>query len=256
MILPADSIGSGPTLVLLHAGVADRVMWSAHLRPLAEAGHRVLAFDLPGFGEAELPDGEQAAWLDVAETIDAFGVERATLVGCSFGSAVAQRVAAVSPERVEGLVLFSASDPREEPSAQLEALWEAEDAALEGGDVDAAVALNLEAWTLPGAEPSLREQLAESQRRHLRRVLAAGGGSHAPDPLEEDPARVAALRSPTLLAAGQHDMVDFRSATESLGLAMPDARAVSIRGAGHLAPLEAPEESRRLVLEFAAARNR
>ncbi len=51
-LLPHDELGSGPALVLLHAGIADRRMWSEHLAPLAEAGYRAIAIDLPGFGEA------------------------------------------------------------------------------------------------------------------------------------------------------------------------------------------------------------
>ncbi|MCW3033129.1 MAG: Alpha/beta hydrolase fold protein, partial [Solirubrobacterales bacterium] len=50
MILPHDQNGSGPPVVLLHAGVADRRMWAALLPALADAGLGVLAPDLPGFG--------------------------------------------------------------------------------------------------------------------------------------------------------------------------------------------------------------
>lgn len=52
MTLPHDDVGAGPALVLLHAGVADRRIWSEHLQPLAGAGFRALALDLPGFGDA------------------------------------------------------------------------------------------------------------------------------------------------------------------------------------------------------------
>src|ERR1700755_1340973 len=51
-MLPLDEAGTGSPLVLLHAGIADRSMWSAHLDPLAAAGYRVIAPDLPGFGES------------------------------------------------------------------------------------------------------------------------------------------------------------------------------------------------------------
>src|SRR5438105_809089 len=107
MMLPLDDVGSGRALVLLHAGVADRSMWSEHLAPLAEAGFRVLALDLPGFGEAPASSVEDAPWKDVLETLDAVGLPRAAVVGNSFGGAVALRVAALAPEIVDGLVLVS-----------------------------------------------------------------------------------------------------------------------------------------------------
>jgi 3-oxoadipate enol-lactonase len=99
-MLPHDEAGSGPVLLLLHAGIADRTMWAEHLEPLAAAGYRAIAVDLPGFGEAPVAPGEQAPWADVLETMDALAIDRAALVGNSFGGAVALRIAAVAPLRV------------------------------------------------------------------------------------------------------------------------------------------------------------
>src|SRR4051812_22055117 len=113
-------------------------MWSEHLSPLAEAGHRAIAMDLPGFGEAPMP-AEQAPWRDVLETMEALGVERAALVGNSFGGAVALRVALTAPDRVASLLLVSAPAFDVDPSPELGAAWQAEESALEAGDVDAAV---------------------------------------------------------------------------------------------------------------------
>src|SRR5438309_5714570 len=107
-MLPHDEAGSGPAIVLLHAGIADRTMWSEHLGPLASAGYRVIAVDLPGFGEARVVAGEQAPWTDVLRTMDELSVERAALVGNSFGGAVALRAALVEPARVSELVMVSA----------------------------------------------------------------------------------------------------------------------------------------------------
>jgi len=124
MKLPHDEVGTGPAVVLLHAGIADRTMWAEHLDPLAEAGYRVVAVDLPGFGEAPVPPGEQAAWADVLQTMDELSIERAALVGNSFGGAVALRAAFVAPDRVSALVFISSPAPDLEPSPELEAVWE------------------------------------------------------------------------------------------------------------------------------------
>ncbi len=56
-MLPYDEAGSGPVVVLIHAGIADRTMWSDHLEPLAAAGYRAVAVDLPGFGKAPATGG-------------------------------------------------------------------------------------------------------------------------------------------------------------------------------------------------------
>lgn len=72
MLLPNDDAGSGLAVVLLHAGVADRSMWAEHRSVIAEAGYRVIAMDLPGFGDAT-PRGELAPWVDVLETLARWG---------------------------------------------------------------------------------------------------------------------------------------------------------------------------------------
>ena len=76
-------------------------------------------------------------------------------------------VAAVAPERVWALALISVPPPELEPSPELQAAWDAEEAALERGDVEGAVAAAVDAWTLPGAPESLRARVAEMQRRAL-----------------------------------------------------------------------------------------
>ena len=250
MILPYDEAGTGPAVVLLHAGVGDRTMWSEHLDPLAAAGYRAVAVDLPGFGEASPEEGEQAPWTDVIATMDELGTERAALVGNSFGGAVALRVAVLAPARVSKLVLISAPAPELEPSEQLQAAWAEEEAALERGDIDGAVDAVVSAWTLPGAPETLRSRVATMQRRALLLQAEASDVAEAPDPVEEDPSVLEALALPTLVVVGEHDMVDFRQSADSFAAAIPGARSELIEGAGHLAPLETPERFRELLLEF------
>jgi 3-oxoadipate enol-lactonase len=249
-MLPHDDVGSGPAVVLLHAGVADRTMWAEHLDPLAAAGFRVVAPDLPGFGEAPPARELDAPWDDILAMMDALSIERAALVGNSFGGAVALRVALVAPDRVSALVLCSAPAPGVGPYAGLEAAWEAEGAALERGDVDAAVAAVVDAWTLPGAAPELRARVAAMQRRAFELQLEASAAEEAPDPLEQRPGALARLGVPALATAGEHDMREFREGAELLARTLPRGRHEVISGAGHLAPLEVPEAFRDLVVGF------
>jgi pimeloyl-ACP methyl ester carboxylesterase len=224
-------------------------MWSEHLDWLAQAGFRAVAVDLPGFGEAAVDDGPQAPWDDVLETLRELDIASAALVGNSFGAAVALRAAAVAPAAVSALVLISPPPLVLDPSPVLRSAWEAEEAALEAGDIDGAVAAVVAAWTQPDASEALRERVASMQRRAFERQAAAGEVQEASDPLEQHPEVLAGLRIPALLAAGEHDMTDFRDAAEQITEALPLARHTVIKGAGHLAPLETPGEFKRLVLE-------
>lgn len=249
-MLPHDELGTGPAVVLLHAGVADRTMWTEHLQPLAEAGYRAIAVDLPGYGEAAIEPGEQAAWLDVLAAMDGLEIERATLVGSSFGAQVALRSAFVAPGRVTAMALFSADAPALEPSPELKVIWEREESALKRGDIDAAVASVVESWTLPGASAELREGVAAMQRRAFELQAQARGITDAPDPVEEDPDVLYGLEVPTLVASGEHDLSDFRRGAEELARVLPRAQLAVIEDAGHLAPLEQPAAFRRLLLDF------
>ncbi|MEA2272529.1 MAG: hypothetical protein QOI98_1237 [Solirubrobacteraceae bacterium] len=251
-MLPYDEAGSGPAIVLIHAGIADRSMWTEHLEPLSAAGFRVVALDLPGFGEAPVTQGDQAPWVDVLDLMDELSIERAALVGNSFGGAVALRAAFVAPDRVTALVLVSAPPPALEPSPQLAAAWAAENAALERGDVEAAVRAVVDAWTLPDAPPALREHVAAMQRRVFALDADAAEYVEAPDPVEEHPDGLAQLDVPALVVAGEHDMSDFRDAAAILARTLPQGRHAVIENAGHLAPLETPEVFRELVLGFLA----
>lgn len=249
MRLPCDESGEGPAVVLLHAGVADRRMWAEHLEPLAAAGRRVVAVDLPGFGEAGAGEDPVAHWEDVLETMDALGIGEAALVGSSFGAQVALRVAALHPQRVSALVLFSAAAvPEPEPSPELLAAWEAEEEAIAAGDHERAVAAVLSAWVRPEVSAEVRERVATMQRQGYERHAAGVEPEYAPDPLEEEPARLSAIGCAVLLAVGESDLVDFRRAAADLAAKLPRARTTVIAGCGHLAPLEAPAEFRRLVI--------
>jgi pimeloyl-ACP methyl ester carboxylesterase len=249
-MLPHDEVGAGPAVVLLHAGIADRTMWAGHLSPIAEAGFRAVALDLPGFGEAAVGPGEDAPWLDVVTTMDELAIDRATLVGNSYGAAVALRVAVVAPERVAALMLVSSPAPGMEPSAELQAAWREEEDALERDDVEGAVRAVVDAWTQPGAPAELRDRVAAMQRRAFALQAEAGDVAEAPDPLDEHPGALLGIRVPALVASGEADRSDFRVGAEVLARALPDARLVTIAGAGHLAPLETPERFRELVLEL------
>src|SRR4051794_24093609 len=206
-MLARDEAGTGPAVVLLHAGIADRTMWSDLLPALADAGFRAVAFELPGFGEALPQPGPQAPWSDVLAAMRELGIERAALVGNSFGGAVALRVAVVAPAACSALVLVSAPAPGIDPSPELPAAWAAEESALERGDTEAAVAAVVEAWTLPDAPPELRERVAAMQRRTFALQADAPEPTVAPDPVEDDPAILGRIEAPTAVAAAEHAMV-------------------------------------------------
>src|SRR6478672_6628098 len=98
--------GSGPTVLLLHAGVADLRMWDTQVDELVP-GHSVLRLDLRGYGHTPLEPGASYSDAgDVLALLDELGLERYALVGASYGGWVALQVATAAPDRVERIVLL------------------------------------------------------------------------------------------------------------------------------------------------------
>jgi pimeloyl-ACP methyl ester carboxylesterase len=248
---PLDDVGDGPAVLLLHAGIADRRMWREHLDWIAAAGWRAVAPDLPGFGEHVPSPDSPSPWGYAVAVMDELGLDRAALVGCSFGGAVALRVAVSAPERVRALGVISSPAPGLEPSPRLHEAWTAEEEAMERGDIDAAVDTVLAAWLAPDAPAALRDLVATMQRRAFE-LEPEAAPEEPPDPVDEAPERLREIAVPTLVAAGESDMPDFLWSAQSLADAIPGARHQFIPGAGHLAPLEAPDAFRRLLGEFLA----
>jgi pimeloyl-ACP methyl ester carboxylesterase len=247
-----EHAGAGPAVMLVHAGIADRRMWRAYLPWLADRGYHAIAPDLPGFGEHALTADPRAPWDHLRDVLDELAVDRAVVVGCSFGGAVALRLAVTAPERVRALVVISSPAPGLEPSPHLEAAWTAESEALERGDLDGAADAVVVAWLAPDAPAELRDLVAAMQRRAFE-LDPDGTMPEPPDPLEEHPELLRAIDVPALVAAGENDMPDFLWSARELAEALPRASHHIIAGAGHLAPLEAPEAVRRLLGDFLAA---
>lgn len=102
--------GDGPPVILLHGASGNFLDWTFGRFDELTKSHTVLAFDRPGLGFSDPADdpglSTQAALM--REAAGKLGIERATVVGHSFGGAVALAWAVDAPETVSGLVLLSA----------------------------------------------------------------------------------------------------------------------------------------------------
>src|SRR6478736_1890123 len=95
------------TVLLLHAGIADKRMWQPQVEVLREAGYRVIAPDLRGFGEHRLEPGPFSHVADVEALLDG----PTAVVGCSLGGRVTLELALHRPDLVERLVVIAPGLP-------------------------------------------------------------------------------------------------------------------------------------------------
>ncbi len=234
--------GDGPPVVLVHAGVADHRMWDAVVPALAER-HTVVRYDLRGFGESAPPTGPFRETDDLLRLLDHLGHERVRLVGASWGGRVALEFTLSHPERVHSLALLAAPWPGYDWSADMVAYDEAETAALEAGDVDTAVQVNLDMWlrgparTWDEVAAGLADRLRDPVRTSL--VNQAAVGEHSQGPSHRD---VSAVAVPTLVGVGLLDVPDFQDIARRYAERIPGATLVEFADAAHLVALDAPEE--------------
>src|SRR5699024_1951430 len=135
MTLDYDDAGTGPPVVLLHAGVCDRRMWSEQARGVSAVGFRVIRPDLRGYGGSPASPEPYNDGDDVIGLLDAVGVDDAFVVGASFGGTVALELASRWPERVRALVLLCSALASHEPSPAFRARDAREDELLDAGDI-------------------------------------------------------------------------------------------------------------------------
>ena len=165
--------GAGPPIVLLHAAIVDSRVWDPFVPLLTDAGYRAIRYDARGFGGSVTEDVEFSRVDDLLAVVDAFGIERAALVGNSQGGQIALDVAVSRPDRDAALVQLASGiggldvpmPPRDEA---VEQRYEEIDAA---GDIQALTDFELALWGAGVEQPV--ERLPAGLRGFLRPMIEA-----------------------------------------------------------------------------------
>lgn len=250
MLLSHEDKGTGPAVLLLHSGVCDRRMWSRQVEALSHS-HRVVAPDLPGFGDSALPAGSFSTHGLLVELLDHLGIEDVAVVGSSFGGRVALELASQAPDRVRSLVLLCAASRGVESTPAAEAFEEEEERLLEAGDVDGAVALNVDTWLGPEADDATRELVRVMQRHAFDVQIPADSWPDPPQPERVEP-DLTSITVPTFVVAGGRDLDFFQNVARHLAATIPDSHLVELPWAAHLPSLERPDEVTALLTGFLA----
>jgi len=248
-----------PPLILIHGFISSNLVWNEVFLPLAGAGFRVIAPDLPGYGYSDKPvDGEYtiaAQARAVLGLMDRLEIDRATIVGASYGGAVAALLALDSPERVAKLVLVGAVS-NDEPKQKL--LLRLASVPLLG---DLATPLFL------GSRWILRKRTADVYRRlglpiderklEARHHLLETANTHramirtvrrwSANRISRE---ASLIRQPTMLIWGEEDTHIPISEALRLRDAIPNSRLIVFRRCGHLPPTEYPEKFVEVVADF------
>ncbi len=104
--------GSGPLVIMVHGFPELWYSWRHQIQPIADAGFRVVAPDVRGYGESDKPRSIEAYDMvaltnDVVGLIDALGEDQAILVGHDWGAPICWNTAALHPDRVAAVAGLS-----------------------------------------------------------------------------------------------------------------------------------------------------
>jgi len=258
----------GPAVLLVHGFGTCSFLWRNVAPELALANRTAFAVDLFGYGESDRPfDADfgisaQAEYLDHALT--ALRVSRATVVGVDLGGAIALRLAATRPERVDRMVLVNPIAYDDVPADDVKDLQKN----------TGRYALRISRGIL-GAAPLLRDLLTRSVAdpshmpdkliaRYLAPYVGSDGLNHllilarSIDAEDLDEIELTQVDQPTMIVWGEKDSYlpphgREPAAPERLATEMPSARLVRVPDVGRLVPEESPESLVNLVLEFEGA---
>lgn len=243
-----------PAVLLLHGFGSSLQTWDAWA-PVLARDHRVIAIDLPGSGLSPPdPSGDYRDTRTVAllnALLDTLKVQRTSLVGNSIGGRMAWRFAAAHPDRVDKLVLVS-PDGFASPGFDY------------GKAPEVPSVMKAMRYVMPmmlvrqSLAPAYADPAALTDDRLVRYddLLRAPGGRDAllarmAQTVLVDPAPLLRqIRAPTLLVWGNRDaLIPIANAADYLRW-LPNARLVTLDGAGHLPQEEDPERSLAAVAAF------
>ena len=240
-------LGSGPAILLLHAGIVDSWAWEPLTPLLLEAGYRVVAYDRRGSGASETEDVAFSHRADAVAVMDALGIGRACLVGNSMGALIAMDTAAEHPERCAAVVALAPAVTGfwPDPTPEEEAIFAEMERLEQSGDADAIADLDVRAWVDGPGQPvdrvpsDIRELVREMDR------AANAPGRVRGRPIQLDPPaseRLDRLTMPVLAVVGGLDFSETLASGRYLEEQVPSARLLVMPDVAHMIALEAPAE--------------
>lgn len=252
--------GSGPALVLIHAGIATLRMWDPQVPEFAKH-YRVIRYDTRGFGQTDCEHVEYRNYADVAALLDHLGESSAHILGCSRGGAIALDFTLAYPGRARSLVFVcggiggfetevsaEATALNEKMEADSEAAWDAKDW-VRLANLETAYWVDGPGQPIDRVSPEVRELVY----RWIFETYADEKEEGMPQRLDPPAAeRLANLRIPILSMAGEFDEAHTTASCRHLADVVPGTEFRLIEGTAHLPNLERPDEFTTWVLDFLA----
>jgi pimeloyl-ACP methyl ester carboxylesterase len=237
-----DTGGDGAAVVFVHPAAGSSESWVNQLPAFVAAGYRCVTYDLRGWRNSRQPPeaaGKGHLSDDLEALVQHLGLEQFHLIAAAYGGFGGVDYALRFPQRLRSFVLATSQGGLTDPDYVALREWVA------NRDVRAMPVQFRELG------PSYRTESPEGVERWLQ-IIEEAGGEPTRQPLSQEVTlgSLESLQVPTLLLAGDADLLAPPALMRLLAARIPDAELVTVPEAGHSAHWERPEEWNRLVLEF------
>lgn len=262
--LAYDIHGAGHPLLLI-SGVGYGAWFWHSLVPLVSPHFQVITFDNRGSGQSDKPEGpytlaDMAA--DTAGLLEALNLKPAAILGHSLGGFIAQELAITRPDLLSHLILASTSHggPQAVPITPqaIEVLTN------RTGDIQEVVKRGIAVAAEPGLgerNPALAQALLDYRlsapvppAAYAAQTAVGLGMAAFTEAQVAD--RMAAIQAPTLILSGEHDLVVPAGNATLLAEKIHGAQVAIVPNTGHIFPLEAPDRTAQLIIEFLTGTSR
>lgn len=248
--LAVEVRGAGAPILFVHGFPFDHTMWRNQLAVLS--GWQRIAPDLRGTGDSRVPaDGYSVARYadDLVQVLDAVGVDRAVVCGLSLGGYILFELLRRHAGRVRAAVFCNTKAEADSPDAQRGR--DAMIALAEQGGAGA-VAEKLLPQLLAPASYAGQPDVVAFVRDMMTRSPVAGivGALRALRDRPDSTPMLGTIAVPTLVVAGEADKIAPPEVMRAMAHAIPGAVFSVISRAGHLAPLEQPLQTNRVLADF------
>jgi pimeloyl-ACP methyl ester carboxylesterase len=249
-----------PTIVLIHGVLNDHSVWILQSRYMAHHGFNVLAVDLPGHGKSagNCPQSVQDAAAFVIALLDAAEIDKAALVGHSWGSLIALHAASMATKRVTHLAMVATAFPMKVSPALLDAALNNPMQAIDMVNTFShstlappPSSLGPGTWLYGGSKALMRRVLSRGMQSNPRENVFHLGFSACNDYLQgfEALAQWNAAQAATLFIVGKYDQMTTPKAAQALINAAPLAKVLMV-DAGHQIMSEAPDATLAALYQF------
>lgn len=243
-----EDAGRGRPIVLLHEGIVDRRMWNREF-PLFARDHRVVRYDLRGYGGSAPATSKFSPVEDLVALVDHLGMTRPVIVGPSVGGKIAIDLTLAHPDKVGALLLvapgYSGMDYDQVPGGKAtferdEALSKAAANAWAAGDLEQATENLRQLWAsaLTGSALDLFRTMV---RENVKEVFEERSGQFETRDGGPAAARLAEIHVPTRILVGDRDNPVMPHCANFLARGIAGATVELVPGADHLLNLSRPD---------------